>query len=188
MYYVRAVISGTKNYKEYTSEEVRFTINNTSISSGKNDNDETIVEIGNEDKGVDPELVLNVEKKDNGSVSIKKHNVQEVYSITLTKNGEIADIKDAYTVKLLLSEELRGRDGIKIHIVDENGKVTEVKAEIKDGYAVFTTMQFGTFVISEQIATVPVGLIVAVSIGAVVAAGLIVACVLVFLKKKRGEQ
>ena len=71
---------------------------------------------------------------------------------------------------------------------DENGKVTEVKAEIKDGYAVFTTMQFGTFVISEQIATVPVGLIVAVSIGAVVAAGLIVACVLVFLKKKRGEQ
>ncbi len=188
VYYVRAVISGTKNYKEYTSEEVRFTINNTSISSGKNDNDETIVEIGNEDKGVDPELVLNVEKKDNGSVSIKKHNVQEVYSITLTKNGEIADIKDAYTVKLLLSEELRGRDGIKIHIVDENGKVTEVKAEIKDGYAVFTTMQFGTFVISEQIATVPVGLIVGVSIGAVVAAGLIVACVLVFLKKKRGEQ
>ena len=88
----------------------------------------------------------------------------------------------------MLSEELRGRDGIKIHIVDENGKVTEVKAEIKDGYAVFTTMQFGTFVISEQIATVPVGLIVAVSIGAVVAAGLIVACVLVFLKKKRGEQ
>ena len=105
------------------------------------------------------------------------------------KNGEAEIQPDgAVTVRLLIAEELRGRTDLKVYLVDENGKATELKAELDGDYLEFSTETLGRLVICEKLSTVPVGLIVGVSIGAVVAAGLIVACVLVFLKKKRGEQ
>lgn len=72
--------------------------------------------------------------------------------------------------------------------MDADGNTREKIAEVKDGYIEFKTEEFGRFVITSAVASVPVGLIVAVVIGAVAAAGMVAACVIVFVKKKRGER
>ncbi len=189
-YYVRAHVAGTANFMEVTSEAVKFSINSAGISSEVKDEDgNTLVEIKDETNGIAPGTKLEVERiEELSGISVSKSNVLDGYKVVL-KNGEAEIQPDgAVTVRLLISEELRGRTDLKVYLVDENGKATELKAELDGDYLEFSTETLGRLVICEKLSTVPVGLIVAVSIGAVVAAGLIVACVLVFLKKKRGEQ
>ena len=189
-YYVRAHVAGTANFMEVTSEAVKFSINSAGISSEVKDEDgNTLVEIKDETNGIAPGTKLEVERiEELSGISISKNNVLDGYKVIL-KNGEAEIQPDgAVTVRLLIAEELRGRTDLKVYLVDENGKATELKAELDGDYLEFSTETLGRLVICEKLSTVPVGLIVGVSIGAVVAAGLIVACVLVFLKKKRGEQ
>lgn len=137
--------------------------------------------------------VVKIEQADLDGLKIKNNKVCQGYDISLIDgmSGEPVELAEKITLKLLISEEYRGISKLSVRFVtvDANGKTKteEIKNfEIsEDGkYVVFSVSSVGRFVITEKLDTVPVGLLVGVIVCAVIAAGLIVACVLVFLKKR----
>ena len=195
VWYIRLQVAGTNDYKEI-DEIKKFNINLASLSSdNKNEEGDVWVDVDGGEKGLEPDTVLEVKKVEQDeldSMKIKKRSVDEGYDVSL-KNavGEDIELKSEITIKLLISEEFRGAKKLSVHLVTyaEDGKMQAVEitgvTRSEDGkYLIFSVSEVGRFVITEVVNTVPVGLLVAVIICAVIAAGLIVACVLVFLKKR----
>ena len=124
------------------------------------------------------------------------------YTVSLVdKNGVAVETTGEYKVSIKLTAEqveaLSGRTDVRLFLYGADGKATPIKngeddvIKVKDGYIEFTTESFGRFVITSVIPdapTVPVGLLVAVIIGAVAAAGMIAAVVVVAVKKRKGAQ
>ncbi len=63
------------------------------------------------------------------------------------ENGNLQS-GEKYTVRLLISEENRGRNDLKLFYIDENGNATEVEATRDGDYMVFETDHFSRFVIT----------------------------------------
>ncbi len=147
-------------------------------------------------EGVEGDWKLTIKESAVDDVTINKQTALYGYTVSLVdKNGVAVKASGEYTLKIKLSEEqveaLSGRKDVKLFLYDAEGKATEIKAEVKDGFVEFKTNEFGRFVVTEVIPGAPgapVGLIVGVSLGAVVAAALIALVIIVFLKKKRGNQ
>ena len=195
VWYIKLEVEGTDDYSAI-SITLRFTISYTGLSSdNKDDNGDVWVDVEGGEKGLAPGTrleVSKVEQEELDGLKIRNRNVEEGYDVALKdENGEDAELNGEITIKLLISKEFRDINKLSVHMVtiDANGKTHTVEIKnvtrSEDGkYLIFSVSEVGRFVITEVVDTVPVGLLVAVIICAVIAAGLIVACVLVFLKKR----
>ena len=182
-YYIRARIAETDDYQGLTTLSKLFEVRDTGIELSGGEGSIT------GENGIGENWSLEIRHMDSDAVSqtsISKQNVLDGYEVVLRKaNGTVVKDEGAYTVRVKLSEELGGRNDLKVFFKDANGNTKELKATVKDGYVEFTTSEFGSFIITSAVAGAPVGLLVAVIVLGVVAAGGIAACVIVFVKKKR---
>ena len=146
------------------------------------------VEIIDGSNGIGSGVKLDVKKvteEDLTGIKVRKQNVLDGYDVNLVAGDVTVQPNGDVTVKVKLGSEFDGRTDLNVYLYGEDGKATKLEAEVdEDGYVVFTTRQLGRILITESVVTAPGGLIAGVSIGAIVAAALIVACVLVFLKKR----
>lgn len=124
-------------------------------------------------------------------MTVKDHDVLEGYDIDLKdKDGNIIteDTLDGWVrVKLLISEEYRKFNNLKVYYISDDPDVEpEDMHAIREGdYMVFYTRHFSRYVIVAPQPGAPAGLIVAVTLMALAAAGLITASIVCGLKKKK---
>jgi len=193
VYYVRARITadGDNNYRACVSEAVRFEIRQGEISVAPDENGDSSVIIDGGENGIASGVTVTVEKVSEevlGGISVKHQNVMQGYDVTLKDgNGNTVQPEGKLTVRLLISEELRERNDLRVYYIDADGKATDMEATREGNYMVFETDHLSRYVISYKVNTVPVALLVCVIIGAVLAAGVVVACVVVGIKKRGDE-
>ncbi len=97
-------------------------------------------------------------------------------------------------MKLLIAEELRAEENLKVYYVDDEGNVTDMNATREGDYMVFEVEHLSTYVITMPAEVAPEapaaggngGWIAGVSIGGIVAVALVVAVIVIFLKKRKG--
>ena len=193
VYYVRARITadGDNNYRACVSEAVRFEIRQGEISVAPDENGDSSVIIDGGENGIASGVTVTVEKVSEevlGGISVKHQNVMQGYDVTLKDgNGNTVQPEGKLTVRLLISEELRERNDLRVYYIGADGKATDMEATREGNYMVFETDHLSRYVISYKVNTVPVALLVCVIIGAVLAAGVVVACVVVGIKKRGDE-
>ena len=199
-YTVTATIPGTDSYTEQ-SKTVSFSINNDKYApSHDKDGNSLKDEQGNDkivistDNGIDPSYVLVVETLKDAELSgieVKNKIVLGGYNLELVDNkgNHIDTTNEEYTVKLLLAPDQRNGKKYAVYSIDENGYKSVVDTARREGdYMVFTTNDFAQdYVITcrDEEAMKRIGLIVGVSVGAVIAVGVITAVIVVFVKKKK---
>lgn len=145
----------------------------------------TNITVSADKKGVIPEgTVLTVETKSSTANKI-------VYDITLTKDGKAVQPNGKVTVKIPVSAELGKK--ANVYRQETNGKYTNMKASYKDGFMVFETEHFSTYVVTTENldkTTVNTGVkspntgASSIMLAAVAASG----AVLTLLKKKRDAE
>lgn len=181
MWKVRVTIPDTPNYGEVSDEfefEVRnpdATVANGSIAGGNGVGDGWTL------------VITQMEAEAVGKVSISSQNVLDGYKVEFKKvGGAVVSGEGTYTVSIKLSDELKGKSGLKIFYKNAEGKTKELKATVKDGSISFATSEFdGEFIIATAVAKASVGPLVAVIILGVIAAAAIALCIIVFLKKRK---
>ncbi|MDE6690496.1 MAG: hypothetical protein K2K04_00850, partial [Clostridia bacterium] len=103
------------------------------------------------------------------------------------EGGTVVEPEKAYTVRIKLSEELSGEKNLNVYYKDANGKLTKLDDVSVDdnGFIVFKTSNFGSFIITTAQPKEPVGLLVTtIALGAVAGAA-VIACVIVFILKRK---
>ena len=183
IWFVKVTIDQTDDYtglETVVSFEVRDNKTDASVGDGS-------IEGGD---GIGKDWTLEIKQMESETVSqtsINKQNVLDGYKVELRNEDKVlVKSENDYTVKIKLSEELSGRTDLKVFFKDTDGKTVEKQAHVEDGYIVFKANDFsGEYFITSAVAGAPVGLLVAVIVLGVVAAGGIAACVIVFVKKKR---
>ncbi|MDE7257513.1 MAG: hypothetical protein K2N50_06135, partial [Clostridia bacterium] len=191
-WFVKAVIAETENYQGIdeiiASFEVR--IANKDADTSEEGSVEGSISGGD---GVGADWKLTIKESGIEDVKINKQTSLYGYTVSLVdKNGVAVETTGEYKISIKLSAEqveaLSGRTDIRLFLYGADGKATLVEAEVKDGYVEFATSEFGKFVITSVIPdapTVPVGLLIALIICGVAAAGMIAAVIVVFIKKKK---
>ena len=86
--------------------------------------------------------VLNVEK-----LSAEENTI--TYDITLTVNDEIVQPASAVTVKIPVPETLDGAQ-CKVYRQEADGTYTDMQATYQNGYMVFTTDHFSTYILTTK--------------------------------------
>jgi len=69
---------------------------------------------------------------------VKKYNFEKVYDIYMVKNGVVYQHDGTFQVKIKLDKELQDK-ALKILYITDDGKVTEIKSTVRDGYIIFST-------------------------------------------------
>ncbi|MCM1438126.1 MAG: InlB B-repeat-containing protein [Roseburia sp.] len=193
-WYVKATIADTKNYAGIELIEP-FEVRVSGIGSDEGSIEGSIT--GTD--GIGEGWKLTITENETEEVVIERQEVLYGYNVKLTDaNNQAVELSGEYTVVITLTEEqaeaLNGKSGLKMFMYDAEGKATELKeadVTVEGNKLTFKTDRFGDFALTEAIpaaAGVPIGLIVGLIVGGVAAAGMIAACVVVFLKKKRGAQ
>ncbi|MCM1546361.1 MAG: InlB B-repeat-containing protein [Clostridiales bacterium] len=124
-------------------------------------------------------------------VSINKQNVLDGYTVLLENHDVTIENEGEYTVRIKLGEELAGRNDLKVFFKSANRTAQKSAKVVRDGddtYLEFRTSEFGSFIITSAQPGEPVGLLVAVIVLGVLAAGGIAACIIVFVKKRKGAR
>ena len=111
-------------------------------------NDETDISVLFPPENLPPEnTVLNVEK-----LSAEENTI--TYDITLTVNDEIVQPASAVTVKIPAPATMDGAQ-CKVYRQETDETYTDMHATYQDGYMVFTTDHFGTYVLTTADPNVP---------------------------------
>ncbi|MGN0519619.1 MAG: leucine-rich repeat protein [Candidatus Fimenecus sp.] len=104
---------------------------------------ETGVSVGEDSFGNFAEnTALNVEQLSATSNAV-------TYDITLTVSGEVAQPANAVTVKIPVSEAMAGAQ-CKVYRQEPDGTYTDMHAIYQNGYMVFTTDHFSTYILTTQ--------------------------------------
>lgn len=108
----------------------------TQISvEGVTDVELTVKEIADEEQIGNINLILTGEK------------VEKLYDITLNRDG--VEVQPDGTVKVKIPAT---SENAKVYRVEEDGTLTDMKAEVVDGFAMFTTEHFSLYAVTETIA------------------------------------
>ena len=143
--------------------------------------------------GLDPDYELNVSELADFNRDIKpaldRHEngrTRVAYEIHFNKAGTKAQVNGEFTVKILLSEELKAANIKLIHFTDDNddSSATAIEYTIEGDYIVFTTDGFSDFAIAE-VKTAPYIPIIWWIILAIIIIAIII--LLVFLLKKKTQ-
>ncbi|MGN0561983.1 MAG: leucine-rich repeat protein [Candidatus Fimenecus sp.] len=89
---------------------------------------------------------------ENTALNVEKLSAEEnaiTYDITLTVNGEIAQPANAVTVKIPVPEAMDGAQ-CKVYRQETDGTYTDMHAIYQNGYMVFTTDHFSTYILTTQ--------------------------------------
>lgn len=86
-------------------------------------------------------FTLNVKEKTNGKEIIK------LYNISLLLNKESIQPNGKVKVTLPIDEDLKGYENLEVTYIDENGKITVIESEIKDGKITFETDHFSYYAV-----------------------------------------
>ncbi|MDE7301419.1 MAG: hypothetical protein K2N47_04535, partial [Clostridia bacterium] len=126
-------------------------------------------------------------------ITVKDNDVLEGYDIDLKdKDGNVLteeQLDGWVKVKLLISEEYRKFNNLKVFYISDDPNVApeDMHATREGDYMVFYTRHFSRYIIVAPQPGAPAGLIAAVVLMAVAAAGLITASVVCGLRKKKEE-
>ena len=189
-WYVKVTVPGTTNYTEIVLIE-EFEVRDGEISAATGDGYVEGAITGESGIGKDWKLeITQMASEEVSQVSISKQNVMDGYEVVLKDEHDLAVKGEGkYTIRIKLSDELSGRGDLNVYYKSADGKTTKLDASVKDGYVEFRTSEFGTFMITNAQPKESVGLLVSVIVLGVAAAGMIAACVVVFLiKRKRGTK
>ena len=137
------------SYAETFAKENGYTFN--SISSETNTfTDES------EDKAADVQVVAKPEvipKEAHFSVRLDEENSTDTrvaYNCYFTYNGENYEPTDAVTVKIPVPVAMQGiADTLKVYHL-QDGKFEDMKSKVEDGYLVFETDHFSTYVVTAE--------------------------------------
>ena len=200
-WFVRAKIAETENYQGIDEIIASFEVRIADKQADTSEEGSVEGSVSGSD-GIGADWKLTIKESGIEDVNINKQTSLYGYTVSLVdKNGVAVETTGEYKVSIKLTAEqveaLSGRTDVRLFLYGADGKATPIKngeddvIKVKDGYIEFTTESFGRFVITSVIPdapTVPVGLLVAVIIGAVAAAGMIAAVVVVAVKKRKGAQ
>ena len=102
------------------------------------------------------DVVLSVKKIENDedisdSIGIDNYAAYDISLHSATYGGEIKSIKNGpVTVKLPIPESLQNKD-IAVYHISDNDVETEIRnVKVEDGYAIFKTDNFSTYVVAEK--------------------------------------
>ena len=186
VWYVKVTIDGTDDYTGVSIiEPFEVRTNGANASTG-----DGLVEGSIEgENGVGTDWSLEIRQLDSetvSEVSIDKQNVLDGYEV-IFKAGS-APVKDEgeYTVRIKLTDELKGRKDLNVYFVDAEGNKTKLNASVEGDFIAVKMSSFdGSVIITNAVPGEPIGLLVAVIVLGVIAAGMIAACIIVFVKKKK---
>ncbi len=103
---------------------------------------DTVVIADKLESGAEYERVIGALRvKDNATYDIKLYSESAQKYITKLENGK-------FQVKLPVPKELDGKE-LMVYYVDANGKIEAHDVTVKDGFAIFETDHFSTYVLSE---------------------------------------
>ena len=133
---------------EYLSNGIRVTPSTTT-------NPEVVVHaylvVDSEEVNITENTLPNEETYQNGTY--------ETYNITMYENGQEAQPDGEVTVRIPLSDMFSQYDSskIKVYRLNDDGTVTDMYAEIEDGYAIFRTDHFSYYIVAYEgdVTTIP---------------------------------
>lgn len=183
IWYVRVTLAGNDNYNGDT-KTVRFEVRAQGATATVGDGS---IEGEN---GVGSDWTLEIRQMESeavGQVSVSKQNVLDGYEVVVKEgNVVIKNVDSEYTVRIKLTDELKGQKGLNVYFVDADGKVTKLNSKVEGEYVAIKMSNFdGRVIITKAQPKQSVGPLVAVIVLGVVAAGAIAACVVVFILKKK---
>lgn len=80
--------------------------------------------------------------------SKKKADIYSVYNIYCQKNGEMFSLDKKLQISILLSFGMK--ETLKVYHISEDGTVTDMQAEYRDGGFTFITNDFGVFAVVDN--------------------------------------
>ena len=122
-----------------------------SIDASEGMNSKTELNVENADKNVSIKINKainsnNVKGSDDAILLIKNKDVKEAYNINLMVEGEaLEEFKGVYTVKLLLTDELKSYNNLQIIYIASDGSIEVCNTYIDGDYLVFNTTHFSTY-------------------------------------------
>ena len=157
-----APVDSNKNF-----EGLDGTVKVTAKNGVASDNSLSVSDVSDSVKDVDLSKVLGKNQKG---------QIKYAYDIHFEKDGTEVEVRDDFTIRMLIPEALLNKD-IKVIHIDDAGNVTDVEFEREGNYVVFSTEHFSIFAIVQIAKTnsvpwiiwVVVALLVIFIIGLVVA-------------------
>ena len=114
-------------------------------------NGKTTLEIENASKNVSFTISRainsgNVKGEENGILLIKNKDVKEAFDIDLlVDDNKVEEFKGVYTVKILLTDELKKFSNLQIIYIAEDGSLEVHETHVDGDYLVFTTSHFSIY-------------------------------------------
>ncbi len=114
-------------------------------------NGKTTLEIENASKNVSFTISRainsgNVKGEENGILLIKNKDVKEAFDIDLlVDDNKVEEFKGVYTVKILLTDELKQFSNLQIIYIAEDGSLEVHETHVDGDYLVFTTSHFSIY-------------------------------------------
>lgn len=153
------------------------------------------VEISSDD-GFEPDMELRTEVLETSGYGGLKLDEKEIDVLTakdvsLVKNGQAATVGGKITVRMLIDESLRNRDGLMVIFIADDGEITNMNATRDGNYMVFDTDHNSVYAIVsfKSVALDPQGLtteaIVGIVVGIVVLIALIILIVLLYRRRRK---
>ncbi|MGX8851201.1 hypothetical protein [Amedibacillus sp. YH-ame10] len=114
-------------------------------------------------KEFDSSLILSVVSKPQNEIDNIKKNVLEVapdtsvvglFDIKLLKDGIAIQPDGSMKISILLNDEMKSMKELKIIYVDNNGNVSIIPSEVKDGYIEFVTDHFSYYGVIGKVSTI----------------------------------
>ncbi|MCM1534270.1 MAG: hypothetical protein NC099_06445, partial [Corallococcus sp.] len=207
-YVIIATIAQGDNYTETVTERCYFSINLAKIEgtseeggSVKDEEGKSKVEITS-GVGVNPNyrlVITELNEESTSDVAIKNKIVVSGYGIDLLDGSDNrVTTGQEYTVRIKLTAEQLSQKNLEVYSINSIGQSTPLNGTVtEDGYIEFKVSKFDDetsadreslrFVVAAKdvAAARRVGLIVGVSVGALIAVGAITALIIVFVKKKK---
>ena len=154
VYNAIAKFTGDANYNAIPDMNAVLTIKTASMSFDTNkDDDKPEDVIVTAPEGIDPNKELYVEMvemeesdKDFSSYAPKGHRVGIAYDVKLLKDGVSVQPDGTLVIKMLIPEDLKGKNFSIMHVHNDGEEVTILKHEIDGDYVVVETNKLSEFV------------------------------------------
>ena len=83
------------------------------------------------------------------AVSGENTETRFVYDISFTKDGKTVQVNGEVTIKLPVPEALKGKT-VNVFRAESDGKFTDMKAKLEEGFLTFTTDHFSKYIVTTE--------------------------------------
>ena len=147
VYTITAIFTGNANYNTIANKTATLTIKTASLTFDTDENNDIADDIIiSAPEGIDPTTELRVEQVEEIVQSLDKNQkVGIAYDVKLLLDGAEVQPDGTLEFKILIPEQLRGKDFKILHIHNET-EVSEITYTTNGDYVVFTTNSLSQFV------------------------------------------